>query len=183
MTAKTTSTPDKIRPIHHREYGTLLAAARDATDPSRDAAMQRLCDLLWNAFGDPGEHRPSRGMSWVGFYLHGPAPDQMTLAVRRDKPACSPIGLHGMCGRCWQTRRPVIIDDVATLGTNYIACDPKDRSELVLPCLDAAGACWGVLDIDSWDRRAFDENDAAGCWALLVAAGLAHGDQPPPLRL
>ena len=166
-----------------RDYAPLIAAARAARGPTRDAAMQGVVDLLWGAFGDPGPHAPGRGYSWVGFYLHGPGPDEMTLAVRRNKPACSPIGLHGMCGRCWRERRPIIVADVATLGADYIACDPKDRSELVLPCIDDRGGCWGVLDVDSWDLGSFDGSDAEGCAALLRAAGLTEATPATALRL
>ena len=46
---------------------------------------------IWSEFGN---HCP---VSWVGFYFLGEG--EMTLGPRRDKPACSPIGLHGACGR------------------------------------------------------------------------------------
>lgn len=145
--------------------------------------MRGVVDLLWTAFGDSGPHTPGRGFSWVGFYLYGPGPEEMTLAVRRNKPACSPIGLHGMCGRCWQTQRPIVVDDVSTLGAGYIACDPKDRSELVVPCLDADGSCWGVLDADSWDLAAFDGHDADGVEELLQFCGLTASAGGELLRL
>ncbi|MEZ6317928.1 MAG: hypothetical protein R3B49_04120 [Phycisphaerales bacterium] len=41
-------------------------------------------------------------------------------------------------------------------------CDPRDKSELVLPLYDAEGRVLGVLDVDSHDRDAFGEHDAAG---------------------
>lgn len=169
--------------LHPRDYAPVLRAARSARWSSRAAAMQGTVDLLWEAFGDPGPHTAGRGCSWVGFYEHGPEPEQMTLAVRRDKPACSPIGLHGMCGRCWRERRPILVGDVATLGQGYIACDPKDRSELVIPCLDPEGNCWGVLDADSWDLEAFDEADARAVSELLALAGLTGTALPAALRL
>lgn len=173
--------------IHARDYAPVLQAARSTVSrgewTTREAAMRGVCDLLWDHFGDPGPHRPGRGYSWVGFYVGGPGPDEMTLAVRRDKPACSPIGLHGMCGRGWQSRCPIIIDDVATLGEKYVACDPRDRSELVLPCLEADGAAWGVFDADSWDLRAFDEADAAAVGELLVIAGLSRLQTLASIRL
>ena len=173
--------------IHTRDYAPVLEAARDAVErgqwATREGVMRGVCDLLWDRFGDSGPHRPGRGYSWVGFYVAGPGGDEMTLAERRNKPACSPIGLHGVCGRGWQTRRPIIIDDVATLGANYVACDPRDRSELVLPCLEADGLAWGVFDADSWDLRAFDEADAAAVGELLVIAGLSAAQNHPPVRL
>lgn len=131
--------------------------------------MARVCDLLWDAFS-------ADRLSWIGFYTIGGAsgePDQMLLAARRDKPACSPIGVFGVCGRGWKERRPVLVADVATLGPNYIACDPRDRSELVVPMLNADGTCWGVIDADSHETHAFDEHDAEGVATLCESAGLS----------
>lgn len=141
------------------------------------------------------------GVSWVGFYVvdlapGSPASDakEMTLAYCRDKPACSPIGLHGACGRCWQSRRMLVVTDVARLGEGYIACDPRDKSEVVVPMFAPSiphapgptspssaapsshapelGPCWGVLDVDSFDAGAFDAEDAKGLWRVCEAAGL-----------
>jgi putative methionine-R-sulfoxide reductase with GAF domain len=129
----------------------------------RAAAMQRFVDIAWDAL-----HGAS--VSWLGFYLADG--EQMVLGPRRDKPACSPIGLHGVCGQAYRGRRAMVIADVATLGENYVACDPRDRSEVVVPCLDADGSCWGVLDLDSHALGAFGEHDVRGLTAMLLAAGL-----------
>jgi putative methionine-R-sulfoxide reductase with GAF domain len=168
--------------MHHhaivrRDYLPLLAKARHAAPLDRLAAMERLVKDLWAAFAD-------RHVSWVGFYEKS-AGDEMVLVCREPKPACSPIGLQGMCGRGWKDRRPIIIDDVRTLGENYIACDPRDQSELVIPVLNDDGSCWGVLDVDSYDLRAFDEHDVREMSQLLVdrrIASPAIGDLVP-LRL
>lgn len=140
--------------------------------------MQWVVDALWEAFH-------TQGLSWIGFYTKTPGQDEMLLAVRRDKPACSPIGLNGMCGRAWKKARPVIVDDVSNVpGGDYIACDPLDRSELVIPLLEADGACWGVLDADSYEMRSFDEHDAAEMARLVQAVGLSIPDptDAAPLR-
>ena len=113
------------------------------------------------------------GISWIGFYRRPADADEMLLLCREPKPACSPIGLHGMCGRCVLDRMPLIIADVRTLGENYVACDPRDQSELVIPLLDDDQTCDTVLDADSFDQGAFDEHDAQGMSKLLVALGLA----------
>ncbi|MBM4108689.1 MAG: GAF domain-containing protein [Phycisphaerae bacterium] len=154
-----------------RDYAPLVGIA--SVSGERTARMQRVCDLLWGAFS-------ARGLSWIGFYAKVSGAEQMVLEVRRDKPACSPIGLHGMCGRCWGERRPILVADVATLGTNYIACDPRDRSEAVVPCFDEGGSCWGVLDADSHEPGAFGLNDLAGMTALVEAFGLSVPLFPPP---
>ncbi len=168
----------------YEQLATQLAGI--ASPRSREDAMRALVDALWEAFGS-GEHpAPSaRAWSWVGFY-YGPgsgAPggmvagtDEMILGYRRDKPACSPIGLHGMCGRSFLRRESIIVDDVATLGDDYVACDPRDVSELVVPMVGADGACWGVFDADSFARAAFDEEDARGVEALARGLGLTAGE-------
>ncbi len=141
--------------------------------------MRSLCDVLWNAFGD-------RGYSWCGFYVYEPGaagdgpgsspgemlPGEMLLAARQPKPACSPIGLDGICGQSWKQRQSVLVRDVRTLDANsYIACDPRDVSEVVVPMV-LGGECWGVLDVDSYEVGAFDEHDARGLLNAAQRAGL-----------
>jgi putative methionine-R-sulfoxide reductase with GAF domain len=145
---------------------------RPPTAASRHDAMVIAADALWDALA-------ATGISWIGFYLKDPTADQLILGPRRDKPACSPIALHGMCGRCFLERCPVIIQDVALLGKNYIACDPRDRSEVVIPLLEPNGSCWGVLDADSHDTRAFGLADAAALTEFVEAIGLSA---PPAIR-
>ncbi len=161
-----------------RDYEAVAAAipqalARSAA-PSLEERMGAVADALW-------EQLRETGLSWVGFYLHDPnntlargaTPEApLVLGPHRDTPACSPIGLHGACGRCFTTQRPLLVRDVRELGEAYIACDPRDRSELVLPVFHD-GACVGVLDADSHDLASFDERDAQGFAAALAAAGLA----------
>lgn len=155
-----------------RDYPALLARHQLSPDrplplpaSGRLEAQRRAIDLLWGGLG-------STGISWIGFYDKVIGTDEMVLTCREPKPACSPIGLHGMCGRGWRERRPFIVADVRTLGEGYIACDPKDQSELVIPLLEADGSCSGVLDADSYDLASFDEHDAQGMTKLLVALGL-----------
>ncbi len=135
---------------------------------AHDQRMRAVVDALWVAF-------ENHGYSWVGFYLDQPnEPDEKRLVLGwcRDKPACSPIGLHGVCGQALLSKKLRIVRDVTELGENYIACDPRDRSEIVIPLLDERGVCWGVLDIDSSDVGAFDESDALGLRQVLETAGL-----------
>lgn len=94
----------------------------------------------------------------------------MVLVARRDKPACSPIGMHGACGRGLLSKRPLVVRDVTALGAGYIACDPRDKSEVVIPLIDASGRAWAVLDVDSHEPGAFGVADALGFNASLRAA-------------
>lgn len=153
---------------------------------SREARMRQLVGNLWPALAD-------QGVSWIGFYVapgvafldergmeHVGGAGEMLLAARAPKPACSPIGLEGMCGRSYRERRAVVVGDVLDLppGVGYVACDPRDRSEVVVPCSDALGTCWGVLDLDSLEPQAFSVEDAEALHAQLLAAGLTAGDPP-----
>lgn len=138
---------------------------------NRTAAMKRLVDEAWQRFA-------GTGVSWVGFYGKDLDRDEMILLERRDKPACSPIGLTGACGKAWTNKKSLIVTDVAKLGANYIACDPRDRSELVIPMFEETGVCWGVLDVDSHDLGAFSPADAEGFWSACFALGLTAGVQP-----
>lgn len=155
--------------MYDRNYQSIIQALKPSGD--RQQRMQLAVDALWAELND-------KHCSWIGFYLAGDA-DDMLLGPRRDKPACSPIGLHGACGRCFQSKRPLLVTNVAHLGPNYIACDPKDRSEAVLPCIDANGHCWGVLDADSFDLNGFDESDIQGLVAVLRHIGLFAGTPQP----
>lgn len=149
-------------------------------DPTQRLAP--LCDALWDALAP-------HGLSWIGFYLENPeAPavrgegglsGEMLLAARRDKPACSPIGVHGVCGQGFLEESVRLVEDVALLGAGYIACDPRDRSEIVLP-IYRNGTCWGVLDADSHEAACFGQTDVDGLSGVLRAAGLL--DRDPPLR-
>jgi putative methionine-R-sulfoxide reductase with GAF domain len=140
--------------------------------------MQAFVDAAWELLAPTG-------VSSIGFYLKRAGRDEMVLGPRRDKPACSPIGLHGACGRCWRDRRALVVRDVAVLGAGYIACDPRDRSELVIPLLESDGTCWGVLDADSYDVGSFDEADARSLTEAVEALGLSARarDAAPALLL
>lgn len=130
--------------------------------------MQAVVDALWEAF-------KIKAVSWVGFYVdqpHQPDDRRLVLGPCRDKPACSPIGLHGVCGQALLSRKTRIVRDVRELGEQYVACDPRDRSEIVVPLVNERGECWGVLDLDSHEIGAFDERDDAGLRNVLKAAGL-----------
>lgn len=149
-----------------RDYA-IIARTLTGLTGSRDERMRTVVDVLW-------EHLAQTGVSWVGFYLISEDQSEMTLGHRRDAPACNPIGLHGACGQCWQSRQPIVVDDVRTLGQGYIACDPRDLAEVVVPLLDHDGSCWGVLDLDSHAVGAFTNRDAAELAGLMRTTGLSQ---------
>lgn len=135
---------------------------------SRLDRMRAAADVLWESLSPTG-------ISWVGFYTASPGDAEMLLGPCRDKPACSPIELHGACGQCWASRRSLVVHDVTVLGEGYIACDPRDRSEVVIPLFDD-GECWGVLDLDSYEVGAFDASDAEQLDRLMIVAKLTSDE-------
>jgi putative methionine-R-sulfoxide reductase with GAF domain len=147
-----------------RDYDRVIGMLAPQGD--RQERMQHVVDALWDELGP-------KGCSWVGFYLKTPDVDELVLGPRRDKPACSPIGLFGACGRAFHSRKPLVVTNVANLKAGYIACDPRDRSEVVVPCMEMFGEeCWGVLDADSHDVHSFTERDVLGLQRVLAHAGL-----------
>ena len=156
-----------------RDYTAVARRIRESLsrDASREDRMLLIADALWESL------HPT-GVSWAGFYIADesqPEDSRLILGPRRDKPACSPIGLHGVCGAGYRTGLVQIVRDTADLGGNYVACDPRDKSEIVIPLFaptDAERRCWGVLDLDSWDIGSFDDTDAAGLMRVLEAAAI-----------
>lgn len=132
---------------------------------SREALMQSFVDEHWEEYA-------ARGSSWMGFYLIDETQREMVLGPCRDTPACSPIGLHGMCGRSWRSGHRLIIPDVHAHGDGHIVCDPRNLSEFVIPLFDESGACWGVFDADSQRRDAYDGAQVEQVTRDLVTAGL-----------
>jgi putative methionine-R-sulfoxide reductase with GAF domain len=130
---------------------------------SREQRMRLMVDAVWDALHD-------KGVSWVGFYIdHPDLPDDQRLILGpcRNRPACSPIGLHGVCGQVLRSGKTMIVRDVADLGANYVACDPRDKAEVCIPLFDEKGNVWGVFDVDSWEVGAFGEHDVAGFCRVL----------------
>lgn len=144
-----------------------LLEQRVANLSDNEHRMRVFIDVLWDLMH-------TTGVSWVGFYLVQPnEPDERRLILGpcRDTPACSPIGMHGVCGQAVVAGRTLIIRDVADLGANYVACDPRDKSEIVIPIQDERGAVMAVLDLDSHAVGMFDDSDDRGLRTALIAAG------------
>lgn len=155
-------------PAHERDYAPIFLALNHVGG-DRTARMRAVADTLWRFLKD-------QGVSWVGFYTKSQGldgQDEMVLGPSRDKPACSPIGLHGACGQSMLKKRPLLVHDVHNLGPNYVACDPRDLAELVVPLFDEEGRCYGVLDLDSFERNAFAEHDVVELRRLMESTAIS----------
>ncbi|GAB4165231.1 MAG: GAF domain-containing protein [Planctomycetota bacterium] len=107
-----------------------------------------------------------RGAFWVGFYRLV-RPDVLLIGPYQGTPGCLEIPLNrGVCGQAAREGRTVIVPDVLE-HPDHIACDPRSRSEIVVPYWGSNGELRGVLDIDSDEPNTFDEEDARHLESLL----------------
>jgi GAF domain-containing protein len=106
--------------------------------------------------------------SWTGFYLVDPGrPDELVIGPYQGSLGCLRIAPgRGVCGAAAARRETLIVPDVEAFE-GHIACDPRTRSEIVVPVFDAARAMIGVLDVDSAQLDAFDADDARGLEAIV----------------
>ncbi|HSF91044.1 MAG TPA: GAF domain-containing protein, partial [Paracoccaceae bacterium] len=95
----------------------------------------------------------------VGFY-RVTAPELLKIGPYQGGHGCLTIPFSkGVCGAAARTRTTQLVPDVDAFP-GHIACAATTRSEIVLPVLDASGDLLGVLDIDSNQPDAFDDEDA-----------------------
>lgn len=134
--------------------GALDALTRD--EPDAIANMANAAALIF-------EYLP--GLNWAGFYrLVG---DALVLGPFQGKAACIRIAMgQGVCGTAAASGETQIVRDVHAFA-GHIACDAASASELVIP-VSHDGKLIGVLDLDSPLVGRFDEEDAAGCEALMA---------------
>jgi GAF domain-containing protein len=63
----------------------------------------------------------------------------------------------GVCGTSWEQAKTLIVPDVEAFP-GHIACSSLSKSEIVVPII-RNGEVLGVLDADSVDLDAFDQED------------------------
>jgi L-methionine (R)-S-oxide reductase len=99
--------------------------------------------------------------SWTGFY-RVVAPDLLRVGPYQGPLGCLEIPFdRGVCGAAARTRTTQLVADVH-LFPGHIACDAAARSEIVVPIFDRGGELIAVLDVDSHQPAAFDDEDRAG---------------------
>ena len=104
-------------------------------------------------------------LNWAGFYLWRGG--ELVVGPFQGKPACVRIASgRGVCGGAVVQRRSLVVADVHAFP-GHIACDAASRSELVVPLLRGE-TILGVLDLDSPQPGRFDEEDRAGCEAMMA---------------
>jgi len=116
--------------------------------PDRVSAMASAAALLMHGL----DH-----LTWVGFYLPQ-ADGSLRVGPYQGPLACVNLAPgKGVCGAVAAAKRTLVVEDVARFP-GHIACDPRTRSEIVVPVL-RGDELIAVLDADSDRPAAFDEVD------------------------
>lgn len=106
--------------------------------------------------------------SWIGFY-RVVAPRLLRVGPYQGPVGCLEIPFdRGVCGAAARERRTQLVPDVHAFP-GHIACDAAARSEVVVPVFDARGELAAVLDLDSREPAAFDEEDSRGLERIAAA--------------
>jgi len=103
---------------------------------------------------------------WTGFYrLCG---SRLIVGPYIGTVGCLQIELgRGVCGTAAAKRETLLVPDVEKFP-GHIACDARSRSEIVVPLFDRDDALIGVLDVDSDQLDAFDEEDRQGLERIVA---------------
>jgi len=105
---------------------------------------------------------------WTGFYRVVVPGKLLRVGPYQGTLGCLEIEFgRGVCGTAAATGKTVIVDDVAAFP-GHITCDPRSRSEIVVPVFDPHHGLLGVFDVDSDRPGAFDEQDRDGLEAIMA---------------
>lgn len=105
---------------------------------------------------------------WTGFYVVDPEKsEELVVGPYQGTLGCLRIPFsRGVCGAAAKTGQVQIVDDVHAFP-GHIACDPRSRSEIVVPVYAPDGSLFAVFDVDSTDPGSFDQVDADGLGPIL----------------
>jgi GAF domain-containing protein len=127
----------------------------------------------------PGrELKALRPFSWVGIYrLQGDllALDDAEFVGGAPEHRRIPLS-EGVCGAAARERETIVVPDVCA-DDRYLACSPTVKSEIVVPIVNR-GNLIGVLDIDSDQLDAFNDDDRRFLESLVSKAARMIGDEP-----
>jgi len=103
---------------------------------------------------------------WVGFY-RVTASEILKIGPYQGGHGCLTIPFsRGVCGAAARLRETQLIADVNAFE-GHIACASSTQSEIVLPVFNGSRDLIAVLDIDSNQPNAFDNEDAVNLAKIL----------------
>ena len=142
-----------------RAYAELTAHVDGVLEGVDDpiAAMATMSALLHHGFGH----------LWTGFYRVVEPDRLLRVGPYQGTLGCLEITFgRGVCGTAAAEGRTVVVEDVHAFP-GHITCDARSASEIVVPVRGRDAALLAVLDIDSSERGAFDEEDRVGLERLM----------------
>jgi L-methionine (R)-S-oxide reductase len=110
-------------------------------------------------------HHKTDYFYWTGFYLLNN--DKLLVGPYQGMVAC--MELEKNKGVCWagvNKKQTIIVPDVHQFP-GHIACDPRSKSEIVVPVFNKVDKVIGVLDVDSKDIHSFDMVDATNLESIV----------------
>ncbi|MFP5246187.1 MAG: GAF domain-containing protein [Thermoanaerobaculia bacterium] len=140
-------------------YDAIVAIWRDEGGETLDeiALMATINSILANRFPY---------YFWTGFYRV--CGDRLVVGPYIGTVGCLQIEFgRGVCGKAAQERATVLVPDVNQFP-GHIACDPNSKSEIVVPVFDRERNLIAVLDVDSDQLNACDEEDQAGLEKIVA---------------
>jgi len=150
------------RAAYSETYDAIAAIWRDEGGETLDdiALMATISSLLANRFPY---------FFWTGFYRV--CGDRLVIGPYIGTVGCLQIEFgRGVCGTAAANRETVIVPDVNEFP-GHIACDPSSKSEIVVPVFDRDQNLIAVLDVDSSELNAFDDEDRAGLERIVALLG------------
>ena len=110
---------------------------------------------------------------WTGFYVVDPdKTNELVIGPYQGTLGCLRIPFaKGVCGTCAVENKTIVVEDVHEFP-GHIACDSRSNSEIVVPVYNNNQELFAVLDVDSSELAAFDDDDKAGletiCANLII---------------
>lgn len=137
-------------------YQQLTAQAKSLVE-----GVDNVVGALGNVAAMLKEELPS--FFWVGFYVVKDG--RLQLGPFQGPVACYSIEKgRGVCGTAWEKAQTLVVPDVHQFP-GHIACSSRSNSEIVVPVF-YGGEVVAVIDVDSEDFDAFDEDDKRGLEAI-----------------
>ena len=140
-------------------YATLESHVHAVLDGIADpiAGMATISALLHHGFGH----------LWTGFYRVVEPGRLLRVGPYQGTLGCLDITFgRGVCGTAAAEMKTLIVPDVEKFP-GHITCDARSRSEIVVPVIGTRGDLIAVLDVDSDQLDAFDDEDQQGLERLV----------------